>query len=99
MIFFDDAPAEPDVDAGPEGGESTPTDPPGATASPPVVDEDELVDDVEGEDFVDDDEWPVDGDAEPERFGSAYAIPGVDATAIPTPRATASAPTRPTYLM
>jgi len=43
---------------------------------------------AEGESVVD--------DVEPE--GSAYAMPGVLATANPTPRVTASAPTRPMYL-
>lgn len=55
--------------------------------------------------------WPVDEDAvepgepedeelddEPESDGSARATPGMVATAVPTPSATASAPTRPTYL-
>ena len=50
-----------------------------------VVDEDLLVD-----------EESVAEDDEPD--GWAYAIPGVFAMATPTPRVTASAPTRPMYL-
>jgi hypothetical protein len=44
------------------------------------------------------DDPSVDEDAEPESDGSANAMPGVLATAIPTPRATANAPTRPMYV-
>jgi len=60
------------------------------------VDEDLLVDDdvLVDEDVVVDEESPA-GD-EPD--GSAYAIPGVVAMATPTPRVTASAPTRPMCL-
>jgi hypothetical protein len=45
------------------------------------------VDDVEEESVVD----------EPGSVGSAHATPGVAATATPTPKATANAPTRPIY--
>jgi hypothetical protein len=44
------------------------------------------------------DDPSVDEDVEPESDGCAYAMPGVLATAIPTPRATANAPTRPMYV-
>jgi hypothetical protein len=57
-----------------------------------VVDEDLLV--VE-EDLLVDEESLVDDDGSD---GSAYAMAGVLAMANPTPRVTASAPTRPTYL-
>jgi hypothetical protein len=40
----------------------------------------------------------VDADASLSGPVPAYATPGVVATAMPTPRETASAPTRPTYL-
>jgi hypothetical protein len=46
------------------------------------------VDGVDGNSVLDD----------PESIGSANAIPGVLATAAPTPKATANAPTRPTYV-
>jgi hypothetical protein len=61
------------------------------------VDEDVLLDDevFVAEDVLVDDEPPVEDD-EPD--GSAYAIPGVVAMATPTPRVTASAPTRPMCL-
>ena len=65
-----------------------------------LVDEDVVVDAESrvDEDVVVDAESRVDEDAEPESDGSAYAMPGVVATAIPTPRATANAPTRPMCL-
>jgi hypothetical protein len=64
------------------------------------VDADELVDDVsdDGEPEVADglecDDEPGE-ELVPESVGSANATPGVLATAIPTPSATAKAPTRP----
>ena len=65
-----------------------------------LVDEDVVVDAESrvDEDVVVDEESRVDEDAEPESDGSAYAMPGVVATTIPTPRATANAPTRPMCL-
>jgi hypothetical protein len=68
----------------PAGFDESDADPPGEV--PDEVPEDEESDDEESDG---DDESPV---------GSAYAIPGVEATAAPTPSATANAPTRPTCL-
>jgi len=45
------------------------------------------------EDSVADEDSPVDGESELDSAGRAYAMPGVAATAAPTPSATASAPT------
>jgi hypothetical protein len=53
----------------------------------------EGADDVDADDADDASEEPVDP---PEPVVSAKAT-GTDATAAPTPRATANAPTRPTY--
>jgi hypothetical protein len=88
--------AEPDGDFRSEADESVSSDPSADVASSPaeplVVDDDVLVDE---EDFLVDEESLVDDD---ESDGVAYAMAGVLAMANPTPRVTASAPTRPTYL-
>lgn len=60
-----------------------------STVPVPVV-EDEVVD----VDAVDDEDSPVEVDVDGGSDGSADAMPGVP-VANPTPRATASAPTRP----
>jgi hypothetical protein len=109
--IFDDAPAEPDGESGPDDGKSLPPFGFGVTPSASVVDEDEVDEDTVDGDFaldgdvfdgdfvvdeegvVVDEESPVDGDSESESAGRAYAMPGVVATAAPTPSATASAPT------
>ena len=51
-----------------------------------------------GDEEADEPDEPEDEalDDEPESDGSARATPGIVATAVPTPSATASAPTRPT---
>jgi hypothetical protein len=68
-------------------------------AEPLVVDDDFFVVEedffVVEEGLVVDEELLVDDD---ESDGSAYAMAGVLAMANPTPRVTASAPTRPMYL-
>jgi hypothetical protein len=53
-------------------------------------------DDDEGEDRDEDDDSS--DDVAPPSDGSAYAMPGMHAIAAPTPKVTANAPTRPTYL-
>ena len=64
-----------------------------------VVSEDadvEVVEDAEEDADVDavvDEDSPVDGESELDSAGRAYAMPGVVATAAPTPSATDSAPT------
>jgi hypothetical protein len=63
-----------------------------SVVSDEVVDDIDDVDDSEGAWVVDDDS-PVDGDSELDSAGRADAMPGVVATAAPTPRATARAPT------
>jgi hypothetical protein len=94
-----DPAAERDTDFLSEADESASS--PSAEAAPVsaevlLVDEDFLVDDdfFVDEDVVVDEESPA-GD-EPD--GSAYAVPGAVAMATPTPRVTASAPTRPMCL-
>jgi hypothetical protein len=79
-----DTSAESDGDSRSEADESVSSDP--FVDAPSLVVEEELL--VDEESLVDDDG--------PD--GSAYAMPGVLAMATPTPRVTASAPTRPTYL-
>jgi hypothetical protein len=86
-----------DTLAGPDGGASVPVSSPGETVTPSVVSDEvvEVVDDVddpEGPSVAGDDS-PVDGDSELDSAGRADAMPGVVATAAPTPRATARAPT------
>jgi hypothetical protein len=66
-----------------------------------LVDFDEPVEALDGLPFsADEDSDEVDelDDEELESVGSASATPGMLATAVPTPSATANAPTRPTYL-
>jgi hypothetical protein len=70
-----------------------------------LVDFDKPVEALDGLSFsADEDSDEVDelddeeDDEELESVGSASATPGMLATAVPTPSATANAPTRPTYL-
>jgi hypothetical protein len=77
--------AEPS-DAPPAGFDDEDADPAGEA---PADEPEEVPDADEPADESDDDESPA---------GSAYAMPGVEATATPTPDATANAPTRPTCL-
>ena len=94
-----DRAAERDTEFRSEADESTSS--PSAEAAPLpaevlLVDEDFFV----GEDILVDEDVVVDEEspAGDEPDGSAYAIPGVFAMATPTPRVTASAPTRPMCL-
>ena len=80
-----------DVDAEPPDVLSAGFDEPDADPPedvPPDVPDDE-VPEAAPDDEESDDESPA---------GSAFAMPGVEATATPTPSATANAPTRPTCL-
>ena len=56
-------------------------------------DSEEGADEDSDEDAVVDEDSPVDGESELDSAGRAYAMPGVVATAAPTPSATDSAPT------
>jgi hypothetical protein len=76
-----------------------------AVADDGELDPDGTVDVDEPEDTVDEPVFSVDEELDElddelddplESVGSARATPGIVATAVPTPRATASAPTRPT---
>jgi hypothetical protein len=75
-----------------DASESVASDPPDATALLRTDDwgDEEVV--VDG--AVTDDESLAD-DSEPDSKGWAHAMPGAVASATPTPRAKASAPTRP----
>jgi hypothetical protein len=96
-----DSSTESTDDFGSDADEAVSSDAPFAAASVPVVDVfgDEGVDgdlDVEDESPADAGEESLGGDDESD--GSAYAMPGVVATATPTPSVTANAPTRPMCL-
>jgi hypothetical protein len=72
-----------------------------ALVSDCLVDSDELEEELDGLPLsVDEETDELDEleDEELESVGSARATPGQLATAVPTPSATANAPTRPTYL-
>ena len=97
-------PAEPSVDA-----PSVPTDDffvddgfDGASVSADVFvfDDDFDATSEPSDDFDVDDDFDDESadDADAPSDGSAYAMPGVPAMAIPTPSVTANAPTRPMYL-
>jgi len=90
------SPAEDTGSADTEAASAPIDDPAPVDSAPP--------DDAEADDPVPDDgappaeESPAADDDEPESAGWAKAIPGVLATAAPTPNATANAPTRPICL-
>jgi hypothetical protein len=82
-----------DVIGPPELSTFIPSDDPAESPDSP----DPAVPDVDFEDVSDVDESDVVVSVDP-GSGPAHAIPGVVATATPTPKATAKPPTRPTYL-
>ena len=106
--------ALPDVEVGPSDVDEDPDEvevPDSVDSDPPEGDFDRLVlesgcepdsevcalvPEPEGCDAVL--ESPLESEADESEPGCAHAMPGVVATATPTPSATASAPTRPTYL-
>ena len=78
--------------------ESVPAEPSVDDPSAPVDDFFEDDDDAEEDDDDAEEESLADVDEESPAAGSAYAMPGVDAMATPTPSVTANAPTRPMCL-
>ena len=110
-MAFVDSSVEPDADSRSDADAWVPAESSADAVLPSAedVDDDDLdFDDVDFDDDVDDerrrgrrrevDDEDSPDDVDPPSDGSAYAMPGMDAIAAPTPKVTANAPTRPTYL-